>query len=37
MFTVVDVPEGVHQYKFNVDGEWLYEPTEVRISVFNVQ
>jgi hypothetical protein len=29
MFTVVDVPEGIHQYKFNVDGEWLYEPSEV--------
>lgn len=32
MFTVVDVAEGIHQYKFNVDGEWLYEPSEPTID-----
>ena len=29
-FTViVDLPEGEHQYKFYVDGDWLHNPDEV--------
>ena len=27
--TIVDLPEGEHQYKFLVDGEWMHDPTEV--------
>ncbi|KAK4004371.1 5'-AMP-activated protein kinase subunit beta-1 isoform X1 [Daphnia magna] len=26
--TIVDLPEGEHQYKFLVDGEWMHDPTE---------
>lgn len=26
--TIVDLPEGTHQYKFLVDGEWQHDPTE---------
>jgi len=29
MFTIVNVPQGVHQYKFLVDGRWLCHPCEV--------
>jgi len=29
MFTIVNVPQGVHQYKFYVDGQWLCHPCEV--------
>jgi 5'-AMP-activated protein kinase regulatory beta subunit len=24
--TIIDLPEGVHQYKFIVDDEWRYNP-----------
>ena len=27
---IVDLPEGEHEYKFYVDGEWLHNPDEVR-------
>ena len=26
---IVDLPEGEHEYKFFVDGEWLHNPDEV--------
>lgn len=26
--TIVDLPEGEHQYKFLVDGEWMHDPSE---------
>jgi len=26
--TIVDLPEGEHEYKFLVDGEWMHDPTE---------
>jgi len=26
---IVDLPEGEHQYKFFVDGQWTHDPTEV--------
>ena len=26
---IVDLPEGEHQYKFYVDGDWLHNPDEV--------
>ena len=26
---IVDLPEGDHEYKFYVDGEWLHNPDEV--------
>jgi len=28
-YTVVDVPEGTHQYKYYVDGDWVCHPNEV--------
>lgn len=24
--TIIDLPEGEHQYKFYVDGEWKHDP-----------
>jgi len=29
--TIVDVPEGEHQFKFFVDGEWKHDPKMVSI------
>lgn len=29
---ILDLPEGEHQYKFFVDGQWLHDPSEVTIS-----
>lgn len=26
---IVDLPEGEHQYKFYVDGQWTHDPAEV--------
>jgi len=28
-YTVVEVPEGTHQYKYYVDGDWACHPNEV--------
>lgn len=33
-FTIVDLPEGEHEYKFFVDGQWVLNPGEVRFSSF---
>lgn len=30
--TIVDLPEGDHQYKFFVDGEWRHDPKMVSLS-----
>ena len=27
--TIVDLPEGEHQYKFVVDGRWEHDPNQV--------
>jgi len=27
---ILDLPEGEHQYKFFVDGQWVHDPSEVR-------
>ena len=27
---IVELPEGRHQYKFYVNGEWIHDPGEVR-------
>ena len=32
-FTIVDLPEGDHEYKFSVDGNWQHNPTEVCIFI----
>lgn len=32
--TIIDLPEGEHQYKFCVDGEWKFDPSVVRSSLF---
>ena len=29
-YTVVEVPEGTHQYKYYIDGDWRCHPNEVR-------
>ena len=26
---ILDLPEGTHEYKFFVDGQWLHDPGEV--------
>lgn len=31
--TIIDLPEGDHQYKFCVDGEWRHDPKLVRIVI----
>lgn len=37
-FTIVDLPEGEHEYKFYVDGQWVTNPGEVcYISVLSVR
>ena len=28
-YTVVEVPEGTHQYKYYIDGDWKCHPNEV--------
>lgn len=30
--TIVDLPEGDHQYKFCVDGEWRHDPKLVKVA-----
>ena len=35
--TIVDLPEGDHQYKFFVDGEWRHDPGLVRYLKFEIQ
>lgn len=30
--TIIDLPEGEHQYKFFVDGEWRHDPGLVSIT-----
>lgn len=32
--TIIDLPEGDHQYKFCVDGEWKHDPKLVNIYIF---
>lgn len=29
---ILDLPEGEHQYKFFVDGQWVHDPSEVRLG-----
>lgn len=31
--TIIDLPEGDHQYKFCVDGEWRHDPKLVGINM----
>jgi 5'-AMP-activated protein kinase regulatory beta subunit len=31
MYTIVEIPLGVHQYKFLVDGRWVCQPTEPQV------
>ena len=31
-YTIIDLPEGTHQYKFLVDGQWLCDMTEPRVE-----
>lgn len=31
---IVDLPEGEHQYKFLIDDEWKFNPSEVIINLF---
>lgn len=28
---ILDVPEGEHQYKFQVDGQWKHSSTQVKL------
>lgn len=31
MFAIINIPQGVHQYKFQVDGRWLCHPCEPQV------
>lgn len=35
--TIIDLPEGEHQYKFFVDGEWRHDPGLVSIAFVNLK
>lgn len=35
--TIIDLPEGDHQYKFCVDGEWRHDPKLVSDEIFMVE
>lgn len=30
---ILDLPEGEHQYKFLVDGQWTHDPAEVMVTL----
>lgn len=30
---ILDLPEGEHQYKFLVDGQWTHDPAEVMLAL----
>jgi len=32
-YTIIDLPEGVHEYKYRVDGEWVCDCKQVRLVV----
>lgn len=32
--TIVDLPEGEHQYKFVVDGRWEHDPNQVIFKAY---
>lgn len=34
--TIIELPEGEHQYKFFVDGSWQHNPSEVYLLNFSV-
>ena len=34
---IVELPEGRHEYKFFVDGQWLHDPNEVQYIHVHVQ
>lgn len=31
--TIIDLPEGEHQYKYFVDGEWRHDPSVVSSNI----
>ena len=33
---IVELPEGRHEYKFFVDGQWLHDPNEVQYNIIHV-
>lgn len=34
--TIIDLPEGEHQYKYFVDGEWRHDPSVVSYKLYFV-
>lgn len=34
---ILDLPEGEHQYKFFVDGQWVHDPSEVTLKALSLQ
>ena len=32
-YTIVELPEGEHEYKFYIDGQWRHNPDEVSIPI----
>lgn len=34
---ILDLPEGEHQYKFFVDGQWVHDPSEVTLKALSPQ
>lgn len=33
---ILDLPEGEHQYKFFVDGQWVHDPSEVNLKAISL-
>jgi hypothetical protein len=33
---ILELPEGEHEYKFNIDGRWEYDLNEVIISTYTL-
>lgn len=31
---ILDIPEGEHQYKFQVDGQWIHSPNQVKLLFY---
>jgi len=33
-YTIIDLPEGTHHYRFMVDGQWRCDPKEACVTAY---